>query len=148
MNFQVQLESEADVGSNEVLYIAYNSFTDLTGSIEAGSFFSPVNISGAYSTTGLAYDGSQYIVQLESEADVGSNEVLYITYNSFTDLTGSIEAGSFFSPVNISGAYSTTGLAYDGNKGSSGGVIPEPSTMLLFGTGLAGLAGWRWRKPR
>ena len=87
-------------------------------------------------------------VQLESEADVGSNEVLYITYNSFTDLTGSIEAGSFFSPVNISGAYSTTGLAYDGNKGGSGGVIPEPSTMLLFGTGLAGLAGWRWRKPR
>jgi len=24
--------------------------------------------------------------------------------------------------------------------------IPEPSTLLLFGTGLAALAGWRYRK--
>ena len=24
--------------------------------------------------------------------------------------------------------------------------IPEPSTMLLFGTGLAGLGFWRYRK--
>ncbi len=28
------------------------------------------------------------------------------------------------------------------------GVIPEPTTLLLLGSGLAGLAGWRWRKNR
>jgi len=26
--------------------------------------------------------------------------------------------------------------------------IPEPSTMILFGTGLAGLMGWRYRKKQ
>ena len=28
------------------------------------------------------------------------------------------------------------------------GVIPEPSTVILFGTGLAGLVAWRMRKGR
>ena len=27
-------------------------------------------------------------------------------------------------------------------------VIPEPSTMILFGTGLAGLIGYRWRRNK
>jgi len=34
----------------------------------------------------------------------------------------------------------------NGNGGT--GVIPEPSTMLLLGSGLAGLVAWRMRKER
>ncbi len=27
-------------------------------------------------------------------------------------------------------------------------AVPEPSTVLLFGSGIAGLVGWRWRKSK
>ncbi len=42
-------------------------------------------------------------------------------------------------PIIVSGSITVTAEG-------TGGVIPEPSTILLLGTGLVGLAAWRlWR---
>ncbi len=46
---------------------------------------------------------------------------------------------------------STADVFFDLNEFTTGPVgspIPEPSTVLLFGSGLAGLGVWRWRKNK
>ena len=148
----VQKESDADSAAPfEIQYNTYPTFTDLiNGTNGSGAILSQLGEPATYSTTGLAYDGTQYIVQKESDADSAAPfEIQYNTYPTFTDLiNGTNGSGAILSQLGEPATYSTTGLAYDGSKGGNGGngaPIPEPSTVLLFGTGLAGLAAWRWK---
>lgn len=55
-------------------------------------------------------------------------------------IQGSDAAAASFDPY---GSFSINGWSVDQGNG---GIVPEPSTMLLFGSGLAGLAAWRYRK--
>ncbi len=145
----VQVEDDVDAPAGaEVLYITYDTFADLMIHNPSSNFTSPIDLNPAVSTTGLAYDGTQYIVQVEDDVDAPAGaEVLYITYDTFADLMIHNPSGNFTSPIDLNPAVSTTGLAFDG-KTISGDPIPEPSTILLFGTGLAGLGWWRYRKQK
>ena len=70
------------------------------------------------------------------------NELISFTPNSVTlrFFAGTTGCGSFGCTVNQNLGTIDIVAQHD--------PIPEPSTMLLFGTGLAGLIGWRWKNRK
>ncbi len=69
----------------------------------------------------------------------GDNYVRFWINNTGTGISGSPVIGSYNNPT----ALQTYGyITYDTTT-----AVPEPASLLL-GTGLAGIAGRFWRKPR
>jgi hypothetical protein len=87
--------------------------------------------------------GDLYFLQFES---VAGSENWGILNSSALYAGGAL---TFSSGIDFSGddAYFRTFPMADGTPGGPGdGVVPEPSTVLLFGIGLVGLIAWRWKK--
>jgi len=58
-----------------------------------------------------------------------------LVFSDFTSLAGSFAVDSLLDNVSVT-------------QTSAPATVPEPSTMLLLGTGLAGLVGWQYRKKQ
>jgi PEP-CTERM motif len=150
--FHVLLESDANTGAGqEVFLVTYNSYADLISDNQASSAFSQLNISASYSAGGLTYDGSQFHVLLESDANTGAGqEVFLVSYDSYADLISNNQASSAFSQLNISASYSAGGItALNGGNtgnGGNGNVVSEPATMALILIGLSFLGIFVRRK--
>jgi hypothetical protein len=68
--FVALLESDADEPfGQEIFLVSYNSLTDLQNDNQASASFSQLDVNPVFSAGGLAYDGSQYHLLLESDAD-------------------------------------------------------------------------------
>ena len=113
-SFLVQLEEDVDSAVDEVFYATFDSFTDLVvGNL--GLSISGMGVPASMSTTGLAFDGEQYIVQFEEDVDSAVDEVFYATFDSFADLlVGNL--GLSISGMGVPASMSTTGLAFDGEQ--------------------------------
>jgi len=86
--FHVMLETNNDAdGGAEIFLVSYNSIADLLADNQASASFSALDIILAFGVGGLAFDGTQFHVMVESDTDANSGaEIFLISYNSIADL--------------------------------------------------------------
>jgi len=107
------------------------------------------NDDGTWFTTGYSANSSFYVDAYLSDASMvtasGANN--YGDDMSFLTVTASMGTTIDYVVIHDSGNY----WVVDNMSGDASGVnnpVPEPATMLLFGTGLAGLFGARLRRKK
>ncbi|MDJ0741704.1 MAG: hypothetical protein QNJ91_18505, partial [Gammaproteobacteria bacterium] len=112
-------------------------FADLLNANFSGAF-SDLDIGANFSAGGLAYDGSDYQLLLESDDDrLGGSEVFMVTFESFADLLTANFSGAF-SDLDIGVSFSAGGLAYQLEMPPDPAPIPVPGTLALLAASFLG----------
>jgi len=136
--FGIMFESDQnEIGGSELAFNSYASLADILGANATSSVFSDINVNAPFSTTGITWDGSQFIVMFESDQnEIGGSELAFNTYASLADILDASATSSMFSDINVNAPFTTSGLYFVSAQVS----VPEPATLTLFAPLLAGLA--------
>lgn len=146
-SYQLLLESDADSGAgSEVFMASFDSLQSLLDGSVSSSAFSQLNINPNFSAGGLAFDGLSYQLLLESDADSGAgNEIFLASFDSFQSLLDGTVASNSFSQLNINTNFSAGGfVAYAPEDPVE---VSEPASLglLLIGLGTLMLRARRTR---
>ena len=118
-DYHMLMEFDFDTaGFAELAIFSYASIDDIISS-NSSLRITSVNVADGYSTTGIAFDGDDYHVMMESDAELtGSNsdkELAFRTYASFDDIVTDTPISSVFTAKGAFSGYSTTGITLDGD---------------------------------
>ena len=145
--FGLMFERDNDVASNELGFNTYATYADILTANATSSTFSNINVNAPFSTTGITWDGSQFIVMFERDNDVTSNELGFNTYATYADILTANATSSTFSNINVNAPFSTTGIYFVGDD-QGDQQVPGPTPILLMSPVLAGLVFRRVRSQK
>jgi len=147
-----------DTVSDPTVYSSGSLSSSVTGVVTAGNYVFTGG-SGTIDLQNKSSDSLLFLLPYTSTPPInlGSNPGRAI-FLRFLDSSGTVFPNDSL-PTNLDlNNFTSVGLQLFGDSGpgnplfsvsgdtNSLNAIPEPSTMLLFGTGLAGLGLWRYRK--
>lgn len=147
--YHLLLESDQDAAGGAEMYLAsFNTMDDFINWNTASEEYSAINVSPDFTTTGLAFDGSQFHLLLESDLDAAGGAELYLaSFNSIADILNWNTSFESFSAINVASTFSTTGLTWDGSLFhmllESDADMPGGSELYLASFGsVADILNW------
>lgn len=114
--FMIRETNVDDVSGTEIKLTSFQGYDYFIGGFVSGGYHPPLDVNAGLDVVAFIYDGKFHLI-MESNTDTsGGSEVLYFTYDTFSDLIASTLSTWGYSAIDVNAAFDVAGLAYDGSQ--------------------------------